>query len=191
VGEWYDVLDGPAMFVGVFNGEDDTPAYRFEFQGGRQFLTGFRYCLKADDPTKPPTREALRKYYKPYKWYHMLGEPLQFIGWMQTGEMLFNTPEGGWSILTTDEKHSECNDPSATKKPVVDWAAMPAWAVAVAMDQGGVWYCYPLGLPVLGQACWRALRGGVAIAIPPSHAPKFNGDWKDSLVIRPGVESEK
>jgi hypothetical protein len=67
----------------------------------------------------------------------------------------------------------------------VEWAAMPAWFDYVAQDSGGIWYAYAVR-PALQDSCW--FSGSCYIDIPEAYAPKFSGDWKESLCVRPGKE---
>lgn len=76
-------------------------------------------------------------------------------------------------------------------KPEVDWSVMPAWAVAVAMDANGTWYWYDY-VPESDKTYW-CLPRAVSLPrftdeIPPAYAPKFTGDWRDSLVTREGTK---
>lgn len=66
-------------------------------------------------------------------------------------------------------------------KPEVDWSAMPRWAEWVAMDEDGKWIWF-LGEPRKGAANWCCY--GVYGEIPHTYAPKWDGDWRDSLVRR-------
>lgn len=98
----------------------------------------------------------------------------------------------GWSITTwhsggvyTEGSHhgrdliSEWID-----KPEVDWSAMPAWAEWVAMDKDGEWTLFS-AKPSMDVGCWWADGDVTYLAeIPPSYAPKWDGDWRDSLVRR-------
>jgi hypothetical protein len=70
----------------------------------------------------------------------------------------------------------------AEPKPVVDWPSMPAWVNAVARDADGRWHGH-VCKPDIGFYGWS--RGSAIVLIPKSHAPKFSGDWMDSLVERP------
>ena len=71
------------------------------------------------------------------------------------------------------------------ERPEVDWAAMPAWMDWAAMDADGRWYCYPSTPVTQDSAYWYAAN---YVVIPSDYAPKWVGDWKDSLVVRPGWE---
>jgi len=67
-------------------------------------------------------------------------------------------------------------------KPVIDWSAMPAWAKFVAMDSGGKWFWYT-HKPSL-EHVWCVIDGDYG-KIPYEYAPKWEGDWKQSLIERP------
>jgi hypothetical protein len=61
-------------------------------------------------------------------------------------------------------------------KPDIDWSLMPAWAKFVAMDKEGNWDWYTsapnTGLYMAGK-------------IPAEYAPKWEGEWRKSLIERP------
>ena len=65
-------------------------------------------------------------------------------------------------------------------KPVINAADMPAWCSWAAMDSCGVWYAYG-NEPVLGPSDWF-VAVGYMVVIPSAYAPKWSGDWKDSLI---------
>lgn len=67
------------------------------------------------------------------------------------------------------------------EKPVVDWAAMPAWANWVAMDEDGEWGWFK-DSPRRCHSYWGGFYGH---RIPNGYTPSFSGDWQDSLVERP------
>ena len=70
-------------------------------------------------------------------------------------------------------------------KPEVDWSAMPRWAEWVAMDKDGEWTFFS-AKPSMDIGCWWSDGDVTYLAeIPPSYAPKWDGDWRDSLVRRP------
>lgn len=69
------------------------------------------------------------------------------------------------------------------EKPIVDWSVMPAWAKFVAMDSGKKWFLYT-DKPILGNLTWDYITGTGSL-IPTEYAPKFQGDWKESLIERP------
>jgi hypothetical protein len=66
-------------------------------------------------------------------------------------------------------------------KPEYDRSLLPAWAnKAITMDRYGTWHCYDI-VPDLTENTWMVHSPDFA-TIPPSHAPKWKGDWKDSLL---------
>lgn len=68
------------------------------------------------------------------------------------------------------------------EKPVIDVPSMPAWTSWAAMDSDGVWHAYRVE-PEAESAVWAVSEGYINYTrIPPSHAPKWEGDWKESLV---------
>jgi hypothetical protein len=67
-------------------------------------------------------------------------------------------------------------------KPIVDWSLMPAWAKFVAMDKSGKWWWYT-HKPSL-EHVWCIIDGFGGV-IPSEYAPKWEGDWKESLTERP------
>lgn len=67
-------------------------------------------------------------------------------------------------------------------KPEMDRSVLPAWAnKAVAMDVDGEWFCFGCE-PRQGEFYWTTNNECYGI-IPDSHAPKWKGDWKDSLLV--------
>lgn len=73
------------------------------------------------------------------------------------------------------------------EEPIVDWSALPAWFNWVAMDKDGSWFTFR-DKPTADNGCWNNYdlnEDYIFIDIPPEYTPKFNGDWKDSLVERP------
>lgn len=90
----------------------------------------------------------------------------------------------------TKEGHLYMDEPNSTynivgewvEKPVVDWSVMPTWAKFVAMDRNSNWYWYDKK-PTKDCFKWNNMcQAGI---IPSSYAPKFNGDWTESLIERP------
>jgi len=76
-------------------------------------------------------------------------------------------------------------------KPEIDWSKMPERAVAAMRGPTLRWYAatiQPQGLTDFG---WTQSIGAEVWELYPQHVPKeWTGDWRDSLVIRPGVETE-
>lgn len=104
------------------------------------------------------------------------GAVLNEIGWITSTWAI----TGQWvSAETGRDLISEWID-----KPEVDWSAMPKWAEWVAMDADGEWRWFSFREPVvdLTSDSWENYQ--FSGKIPPSYAPKWTGDWKDSLVRR-------
>ena len=72
-------------------------------------------------------------------------------------------------------------------EPEGSWDGYPAWAPWRAMDANGGWWCYvkePLTQYEEGK--WGS--SFESLQIPDKYAPKYSGDWKDSLQKRPTGE---
>jgi len=70
-----------------------------------------------------------------------------------------------------------------TDKPEVDWSAMPRWAEWYAIDGNGIPRWFNGRMPSIKDDIWVNYElWGV---VPFEYAPKWDGDWKDSLVRRP------
>ena len=74
--------------------------------------------------------------------------------------------------------------------PVVNWAAMPAWAKWVAMDEDGVWSWFetkPWRVEETTKPSpeWQRHGSWTFGMIPSAFAPTYCGPWQDSLVERP------
>jgi hypothetical protein len=68
-------------------------------------------------------------------------------------------------------------------KPDIDWSREKDWVKAIAMMSCiGYWYRFSEE-PVYKDNCWWTKEGGYLMH--KSEYPKWSGDWKDSLVIRP------
>lgn len=70
-------------------------------------------------------------------------------------------------------------------KPQIDWSMEEPWVKAIAMDFHGKWYRYDT-LPGLNEidAIWVSI-GNWHEQIHPDCVPDYNGDYRDSLIIRP------
>jgi hypothetical protein len=66
-------------------------------------------------------------------------------------------------------------------KPVIDWSLMPAWAKFVALDKSGKWWWYT-HKPSL-EHVWCIIDGFGGVT-PSEYAPKWEGDWRKSLIER-------
>jgi len=64
-----------------------------------------------------------------------------------------------------------------------DWANVPPWTPYIAMDSDYEWYAYETE-PELESHMWGTY--GEYVKIPDEYAPKFEGDWRESLLVRPG-----
>jgi hypothetical protein len=67
-------------------------------------------------------------------------------------------------------------------KPTIDWSVLPRWHKYAAMDESMRWYSYN-ALPICTTYTWERTAGH-KLNIPPEYAPKWKGDWKDSLISR-------
>lgn len=65
-------------------------------------------------------------------------------------------------------------------RPVIT-ATWPDWSKAAAMDKGGLWYWYENN-PRQLVASWY---GGFCNQLHSTQRPAWNGDWRESLVVRP------
>lgn len=69
-------------------------------------------------------------------------------------------------------------------KPEMDRSVLPPWIKVIAMDEDGRWFGYAVA-PIVLECTWTPgdETYGEHCYIPPSHAPKWTGDWKDSLLV--------
>lgn len=69
-------------------------------------------------------------------------------------------------------------------KPEMDRSVLPPWIKAVAMDNNGCWFGY-MREPHRNDSVWftNSNVNNDHCYIPPSHAPKWSGDWRESLVV--------
>jgi len=103
-----------------------------------------------------------------------LGE-MHPIGLQVGSEFIETTKKGhfyGDTLNSQNDIISEWVD-----KPVIDWSAMPAWAKFVAMNDNEEWYWYTSA----PNKCCPYISG----RIPSEYAPKWEGDWRNSLIERP------
>jgi hypothetical protein len=70
-------------------------------------------------------------------------------------------------------------------EPVVDWSVISPWFNAVIQNPSGRWNAVVCDSEpkILDDEGW--CNYGQSMMIPTEYAPKFRGDWKDSLVRRP------
>lgn len=137
---------------------------------------------------------------KPGKWRSECGECVIVEFYSQTGYWIGYRMKNGiiwsapllWSVMgscypaETGNKEEKYNliEPW-TDKPVVNWAAMPAWAKWVAMDGNLKWSWYT---DKPDRYDFLFARGkGLFGLIPTEHCPSFTGNWSDSLVERPAA----
>lgn len=67
----------------------------------------------------------------------------------------------------------------------VHWDDLPSWANScVAMNKDGEWYCYN-GVPTIGINSW--MSSNKSAVIPKHLHPVFNGDWKDSIILKKNI----
>ena len=94
----------------------------------------------------------------------------------QVGEILYSVTING---MFFNDKSETQNDIISEwiDKPVIDWSAMPAWAKFVAMNDNEEWYWYTSA----PNKCCPYISG----RIPSEYAPKWEGDWRNSLIERP------
>lgn len=67
--------------------------------------------------------------------------------------------------------------------PTVDWSKMAAWHRWVAMGKSEKWYSFDVKPTASRIQTWEHV--GNSLLIPPEYAPKWSGDWKESLTERP------
>ena len=72
-------------------------------------------------------------------------------------------------------------------KPEWDWSTTPPWMNWLAMDEGEFWYLYT-NKPTLSGNGFSSGESDDVWFVPKQHAPKWSGNWKDSLVGRPGAD---
>lgn len=98
-----------------------------------------------------------------------------------------------WGIDGKHESFSEATPYDLISEwadPVeMDWSALPRWVINsgdgyIAMNEAGDWRAF-IETPYAGNSVWM---GGVYTCfIPPSYAPKWTGDWRQSLTKVPRV----
>ena len=71
-----------------------------------------------------------------------------------------------------------------------DWSTTPPWLNYLVMDADGQWSLTP-NRPELSfdDVMWSLNTD--SLYIPNEHTPKWSGDWKKSLTVRPGYKEEK
>lgn len=105
----------------------------------------------------------------------------------------FNGREDIYLLTNEGLKHLDKSESHAdlisewVDKPEWDWSKAADWHVAIAMDENKDWFAYAQ-IPQQFTTSWG---GDYCQAIPPEHAPKWTGDWRKSLIVRPGFEKEE
>jgi len=98
---------------------------------------------------------------------------------------------GAWTGSNTKKNITEIwTDPPQV--PDDFWTrVISPWMNVAAMDGDKKWYQYSIN-PEHSTTAWQYNHiAGLCSRIPPEYAPKFSGDWKDSLIVRPGYEETK
>jgi hypothetical protein len=106
------------------------------------------------------------------------------IAFQINGEVFISQPNG---MYYADESKSLIDIIGEwIDKPVIDWSLMPAWAKFVAMDKSGKWYIHT-SEPLIDEEFyfWKAKSDSIYSLIPTEYAPKWEGDWRKSLIERP------
>lgn len=80
-------------------------------------------------------------------------------------------------IYSPDDLISEWRD-----EVTFDWSRICPWLNWLAGDSNGSWWLYD-NEPQQSTSVWTTM--GVQVGIPIAYAPKWTGDWKDSLTKRP------
>jgi len=101
---------------------------------------------------------------------------------LQIDGFLYRATVDGYDYISKSETQNDIIS-EWIDKPVIDWSTMPAWAKFVAMDRSGVWFWYEKE-PIIGESTWRP-ETDYHGEIPSEYAPKWDGDWRNSLIERP------
>lgn len=103
-------------------------------------------------------------------------------GWAEAGLL----PEFYYPLELLGFRLGEGEEIPTLDRPVVNWEWMSKWTKAVAMDAAGNWYGHAvIPRPNDFYADWP---GEHYFFIPEEYAPHWQGDWKESLCVRPGIE---
>lgn len=105
------------------------------------------------------------------------------------GAVLFNN---GWIVCSWARKGTFARDESERcpddiisewiDRLEMDWSALPRWAKWIAMDECRDWAWFA-DKPRSESREWYS--GGKCGVMPVEYAPKWSGDWKDSLTAVP------
>lgn len=100
------------------------------------------------------------------------------------GNCIYSYTDKGRIYVDGGESHGDLIAPWVDK-PTIDRSILPAWAnKAVAMDSDGSWWCYSEKPTQAAFAeRWNPSDWCHNLELPPSYYPKWEGDWKDSLIV--------
>jgi len=101
---------------------------------------------------------------------------------IQIDGSLYRATSDGYDYVTKSQSPKDIVG-EWVEKPVIDWSTMPAWAKFVAMDSGGYWWWYNNKVTI-NNDYWEQ-ESGYCGRIPSEYAPKWDGDWRNSLIERP------
>lgn len=76
-------------------------------------------------------------------------------------------------------------------KPIVQWGKFPKYIVALAMDADGTWWGYtaePIERNLVSWVVPHITEYDFYLRVRPGDEPEFFGDWRNSLVVRPGYK---
>lgn len=105
----------------------------------------------------------------------------RFVGWVETFCVSW-TERGTWSAAG-NEVGIDLISPWTDPVPW-DWSTTPPWINWIAMDADGAWWMYQ-NEPEFRNVSWSG-KGCTSHRVPPSHAPKWTGDFSKSKTMRPG-----
>lgn len=112
-----------------------------------------------------------------------------FLHYRRGGAVEHKISSGKWLSKPSDESlYADSIYRAAVTKPSVDWSQVGAQIVAFARNSSGV----AMGctrVPIIRHLWnrWEASAGTYPASLWPSYTPG-TCDWKDSLIVRPGVE---
>lgn len=99
---------------------------------------------------------------------------------------ILNDDESRWFRHDIDYMDTNFTLEKPKAKPIVDWSTISPWFKYVAMDRNDIWFMFKTA-PTINNNFWKNYDciHDPYLRIPDEYAPKFDGDWKDSLVERP------